>query len=148
EGNIDADPLFVNAAGGDYHLQDCSPAINSGSNAAASGLATDLDGEARIKGGNVDMGALENDGLLPVQLSIAFVNPPTTCGATDGTITFSTNLPDGEHTLNFRSGAKDTSALVTVAAQFTLLNALGTGDFSAFSISGDNFCTGKADTTI
>ncbi len=148
EGNIDADPLFVNAAGGDYHLQDCSPAINSGSNAAASGLATDLDGEARIKGGNIDMGALENDGLLPVQLSIAFVNPPTTCGATDGTITFSTNLPDGEHTLNFRSGAKDTSALVTVAAQFTLLNALGTGNFSAFSISGDNFCTGKADTTI
>jgi predicted outer membrane repeat protein len=30
EGNINADPLFLNAAGGDYRLDDCSPAVDAG----------------------------------------------------------------------------------------------------------------------
>jgi hypothetical protein len=57
-GNFTNDPLFVNEAGGDFHLQTNSPCINSGNNAYAPG-PTDLDGNPRIVGGTVDMGAYE-----------------------------------------------------------------------------------------
>jgi predicted outer membrane repeat protein len=58
DGNIDADPLFVNAAGRDLHLQLGSPCIDAGNNAAVS-TSTDPDGNPRIQGVAVDMGAYE-----------------------------------------------------------------------------------------
>jgi predicted outer membrane repeat protein len=48
-GNIDADPYFVDAAGGNLRLQLTSPAIDAGNNAAVpSGVTTDLDGKPRF----------------------------------------------------------------------------------------------------
>ncbi|MBO9368262.1 MAG: hypothetical protein J7555_05865 [Chloroflexi bacterium] len=49
-GNINADPLFVNAAGGNLHLQLPSPAIDAGNNSAPglNGVTTDLDGHPRF----------------------------------------------------------------------------------------------------
>lgn len=52
-------PGFVDSAGGNYRLQIGSPCINTGTNAAVSS-ASDLDGNTRIIGGTVDMGAYEN----------------------------------------------------------------------------------------
>ena len=52
------DPLFANPAVGNYHLQPYSPCINSGNNAAVT-TDTDLDGNPRIVGGTVDIGAYE-----------------------------------------------------------------------------------------
>jgi hypothetical protein len=57
-GNISAPPFWVNAALGDFHLQSGSPGINSGSSIA--GLPpTDYDGNPRVAGFAVDMGAFE-----------------------------------------------------------------------------------------
>jgi hypothetical protein len=52
-------PLFVNQNGGDLHLQTYSPCINAGNNAYVA-TSLDRDGNPRIVGGTVDMGAYEN----------------------------------------------------------------------------------------
>jgi hypothetical protein len=57
-GNIAVDPLFVDYTGGNLRLQANSPCINAG-NRAYGTTTTDLDGNPRIIGGTVDMGAYE-----------------------------------------------------------------------------------------
>jgi hypothetical protein len=67
--NLDIDPLFTDAANGDFTLQAASPAINLGDDAAwtATGLTIDLAGNARPVG-IVDMGAYKNQAVLPVEM--------------------------------------------------------------------------------
>ena len=57
-GNISADPLFVDLAGGDYRLSDASPCINRGDSSIVT-WSTDLDGNRRVAGSAVDIGAYE-----------------------------------------------------------------------------------------
>ncbi|MEJ0089178.1 MAG: choice-of-anchor Q domain-containing protein [Limisphaerales bacterium] len=57
-GNITGDPQLVNPAGGDFRLQSNSPCINAGNNAYVFGTK-DLDGNLRIVGDTVDIGAYE-----------------------------------------------------------------------------------------
>ena len=57
-GNIYDNPLFVNAVNEDFHLQEGSPCIDAGTNGLAT-AETDFDGNPRIVGGRVDMGAYE-----------------------------------------------------------------------------------------
>jgi len=52
------DPLFVNMTSGDFHLQSNSPCINSGNNGYVT-TTNDLDGNPRIVGSTVDIGAYE-----------------------------------------------------------------------------------------
>jgi len=60
EGNIDADPLFVDPGNQDYHLSAASPCIDAGDPAYMPELGeTDLDGHARLLCEQVDMGAYE-----------------------------------------------------------------------------------------
>jgi parallel beta-helix repeat protein len=55
--DISADPLFVDAANGDYHIRSGSPAMNTGTNVGAP--TYDKDGLPRPQGSGVDMGAYE-----------------------------------------------------------------------------------------
>lgn len=58
-GNFDVDPLFVDAAGGDMHLPIYSPCVDAGDASLAAGIATDYEGDPRITGGAIDVGADE-----------------------------------------------------------------------------------------
>jgi PKD repeat protein len=57
---IVSDPLFVDAANGNYRLQDISPCIDAGFNDYIVGYDTDLDGNPRIQNSTVDIGAYEH----------------------------------------------------------------------------------------
>lgn len=80
-GNLDIDPLFEDAAGEDYALSDESQAIDMGDNSLynsgtipdLSMFISDLDGNDRIQGDAIDLGAYEFDpaslGTKPFELS-------------------------------------------------------------------------------
>jgi len=103
EGNIDADPLFVNES---LALSMLSPCIDAGDNdAVPAGVTTDLAGKARVSDGNadgdavVDMGAYEFEpglGDAPTLLGgDVSVDPADASGATPVTITFSNVTESG-----------------------------------------------------
>ena len=56
--NFTNDPAFQDYWSGDFHLQSTSPCINGGNNSAVV-TANDLDGNARIIAGTVDVGSYE-----------------------------------------------------------------------------------------
>jgi predicted outer membrane repeat protein len=64
--NIHTDPLLVDPAGGDLHLQAVSPCIDAGTATAPSLPATDFDGEPRPSASGPDMGADEVQSGLPL----------------------------------------------------------------------------------
>ena len=92
EGNIDADPMFVEAGywdangtpadanddfwvDGDYHLLEDSPCIDAGDNTAVPAtVTTDLDGNFRIRGDIVDMGPYESRAVFFVDIDAGGAN--------------------------------------------------------------------------
>jgi parallel beta-helix repeat protein len=95
--NLDIDPLFVNPlppglnTGGDYRLLPCSPAINAGSNldynnatGVNPGSDTDLDGNARLVGAHIDLGAYEFQSTTGYGNHI-YVDVDATAGNNNGT---------------------------------------------------------------
>jgi hypothetical protein len=102
-GNIDIDPNFVDTNGldgipgtedDDLRLQDDSPCINAGDNTAVPvDVETDLDGNPRIVGGVVDMGAYENQTDTPfLTVTSPILNELWTVGETYD-ITWDTSNP-------------------------------------------------------
>ena len=83
DGNIDLDPLFVDADSGDYHLSELSPAISAATDSVQIGdtwffaPATDVEGNARPSPANTlpDMGAYENEnGVGPYNGPVWYVD--------------------------------------------------------------------------
>jgi serine protease len=78
-GNISADPQFVDPAAGNYHIQVGSPVVDAGLNEGAP--ATDIDGNPRPLDGNGDGDAVVGIGADEVRTGDT--TPPTiTCTAT------------------------------------------------------------------
>ena len=78
-GNLQADPNFVDHVGGNFHLQPGSVALDSGDNLAANLPVTDVEGNPRLAASNsatcsgiVDLGAYE---LVAATNGSAFLNP-------------------------------------------------------------------------
>jgi hypothetical protein len=73
--NFTLDPLFVDPAAGDYHLQTGSPCINVGTDTAPGLPATDFEGDDRVIDGDndstatVDIGADEYSGTIPTDFN-------------------------------------------------------------------------------
>jgi len=72
-GNFQADPRFINLAGGDYRLRGDSPCINAGTNFAWMTGALDLAGQPRVSQYWADLGAYEYD---PGQIVLTWTGPP------------------------------------------------------------------------
>jgi hypothetical protein len=92
--NFTVAPVFVDLAGGDLHLQSNSPCINAGFNTGA--LSTDFDGNPRVTGGTVDVGAYEFPSpasMLSYAWAQAYGLP------TDGSVDFVDT--DGDHLNNW-----------------------------------------------
>jgi hypothetical protein len=131
-GNIDGDPLFVDATNSDLHLQAGSPAIDAGDQTLLpAGVTTDLDGNPRVAGGNVDMGAYEFQSIP------ADTTPPvvTVTGVSEGATYLLGAVPV--------AGCSTTDEGSGVATEATLSlsggNSLGVGSFTAT-------CSGATDT--
>ena len=75
----------MNQTAGDFHLHSNSPCINVGYNAAVVGT-TDLDGNPRIIGGIVDMGAYENQSVVVTPPTIS-MQPTNNTVSPNGTVT-------------------------------------------------------------
>lgn len=72
-GNIASDPMLINAADGYLLLDPASPCINAGSNADILAAYPDVQGQARIQGPRVDIGADESNGSTPAW-AVSYVN--------------------------------------------------------------------------
>lgn len=81
EGIIDADPLFVEGGyvdeegvfiKGDYHIQEESPCVNAGNpEYEADDGETDIDGQVRVAGKRLDIGA--DEVMMPVSARVSFI---------------------------------------------------------------------------
>jgi len=68
-------PLFVDVYNGDYRLAEGSQAIDQGCNDYVT-TEFDLDGNPRIRNGNVDIGAYEYFELSPAELVVSYITMP------------------------------------------------------------------------
>ncbi|MCL2314129.1 MAG: hypothetical protein FWC28_02605, partial [Proteobacteria bacterium] len=109
--SISTNPLFVNAANGNYHLLENSPCIDAGTSAS---LATDADGNPRdvdgngLNGSQPDMGAYEfqrpgSDTTSPAIAHTAITAPQPPNQAVDVTAIITDNVGVSAATLYYRA---------------------------------------------
>jgi len=113
--NLDnANPLFVGS--GDYHLTASSPCINTGDNDAPDLPSTDKDGNPRIIGGTVDMGAYEFEATV-------YVSSDGTCGGKTpcySTIQAAMDAAEAGNVIRILQGTFDEDIIMDHAYNLTL----------------------------
>jgi parallel beta-helix repeat protein len=150
-GNISADPLFVDPAGNDYHLAAGSPSIDAGDNSAPELPAVDFDGDPRIVGGIIDQG-VDEFGVTPLpsaprdltairlhKMAMVSWSPPTSDGGSP-ILSYTVTVSDGRRvtvdssvtSVTFDEIKKKTPYTFTVVAS----NAVGPGDPASVTLPG------------
>ena len=123
EYNLNANPLYVNPTGGDYHLQSGSPAIFEGENLSTY-FTTDKDNNPRPSTGNWD------DGAYDYGTSSTTTYTVTPSAGSGGSIS-----PATPQTV---SSNATTSFTVTPATGYSISSVTGCGG----SLSGNTYTTG------
>lgn len=132
-GNLSTDPLFVNAAGGNFQVQTTSPAIDAGSNSASKLPQTDFATNPRILDGNNDCMSVVDQGVYEVvrnatvsfsASSLTFPNQPLGVSSSPMPVTL-TNTGNG--CFVFSS--------TTIAGDFSQMNSCATT-----GLTGGNSC--------
>lgn len=104
-GMVTGDPLFLSARQGDFHLMCGSPCIDAGDPAfVPTAGQTDVDGDARVVGQYVDIGAdefhrvgdLNNDGAVGVSDLLMCINTWGSCPAPPGACAADIAPPGGD----------------------------------------------------
>ncbi len=139
-GNFTNAPLFTDLAGADSRLQSNSPCINAGDNSYV-GITNDLDGELRIVGGTVDVGAYEFQS--PSSL-LSYVWAQQNGVTTDGSADFSD--PDTDRINNWQESKADTNPTNALSAlrMVTATNAASGLNVTWQSVSTRNYWLERA----
>ncbi len=133
-GNIDSDPLFVDASNNNYRLSADSPCINIGTNQDWMLSATDPDGYSRIRY-IVDMGAFEHELTHYVSPYGAAVYPYLSWSNAATTIQDALDASEDRDTVIVTNGTYDAGG-ATVAG-YSLLNRVAvTNAVSLKSVNG------------
>jgi len=136
-GNIISDPLFTDRFAGNFRLQPDSPCVNAGNTAAAQG-STDLDGNSRIFGGTVDIGAYEyQGGFTPVAPYV--VTQPTNQTVTVGANVLFAFMAAGTSPLRFQWLSNTVAIINATNAALLVTNAQLSYSGTLYSVTVTNF---------
>ncbi len=106
QGNIDLDPCFVNPGSNDYHLLEESPCIDAGDPEFIAGSdETDIDGNPRILGEKIDLGA--DEFVPPIPATVKIMPKTLNLESNGNWISCTIALPDG-----YDIGDVDTDTIV------------------------------------
>jgi hypothetical protein len=129
--SVTGNPLFTNAAEGNFSLQSTSPAINTIPINGITGITTDIRGYTRPSGNAFDMGAYEYQSVLhqPTIATAASATPNPVTGTTASLSVLGAS-PDGEPTLNYTWNASG-PAIVNYSSNGTNASKNSTATFIA-----------------
>ena len=136
-GNISANPMFVTPPGGDVRLLPDSPCIDAGNDSIVQPQWVDLDGNPRIMGPHVDMGAYEfrGDTNRPAFVGLNWVTNQVARGSNVSvfvTLAPNTNRPSFQWYLN------GVAPLPGQTASNLVLNAAKLNDAGIYSVVVSN----------